>query len=115
MGYWVELVSTGEVRILGLNPLATIATTGAPLSFDSTLKHTLKMAAQGTTLQVALDGNILAFVQGGARVTKVTLPPTNGSNNGAVGISFGSSDNRGLAGGQRASNLVISSYSATGP
>ncbi|MBV8820995.1 MAG: choice-of-anchor D domain-containing protein [Acidobacteriaceae bacterium] len=111
-GYWVQLISTGEVRIVGLNPFATIASTGVPASFDSTVKHALKTAVQGSTLQVSLDGKLLSFEQGTSSVTGLTLPATNGSNNGTVGISFGSSDNRGLAGGQRASNLVISAYAA---
>jgi hypothetical protein len=98
-----------------MNPISVFATTGAPASFDSTVMHTLMLAAQGSSLQVSLDGKPLTFTQNGAAVTTVTLPVSNGTNNGAVGISFGSADNRGLAGGQRASNLAISSYAPIGP
>jgi len=113
-GYWVELVSTGEVRVKGLNPFALIVTTGAQAGFDAAVMHTLRMAVQGSNLQVSLDGQLQAFTQNGAQVTTVTLPATNGTNNGAVGISFGNEDNSNLSGGQRATNLVISAYSALG-
>jgi hypothetical protein len=106
-GYWVRLVSTGEVRVTGLNPFALIATTGAPASFNAGVVHTLEAAARGSILQVTLDGVLQTFTQNGSPVTIVSLPAT-GTNDGTVGIAFSSEDNRGLAGGQRASNLVIS-------
>jgi len=107
-GYWVQLMSTGEVRIWALNPFATVATSGPVASFDSTVKHTLQIAVQGSTFQASLDGQLLTF----SGSTSVILPASGGSNDGAVGIAFGSPDNRGQAGGQLANNLVVSTYSA---
>ena len=109
-GYWVQLVSTGEVRIRGLNPFGTIATTGVPGPFNAAVVHTLVSAAQGNRLQVSLDGRVLTSTQNGSSVNAVTLPAS-GANDGAVGIAFGSDDNRGLAGGQRATNLLITAFS----
>lgn len=96
------------MRVVGLNPFATIARSGVPASFDSTVKHSLQLAAKGSTLQVALDGKVLSFPQS----PTLMLPANGRSNDGTVGISFVSTDNSGLAGGQQASNLVISSYAA---
>ena len=112
-GYWVELVSTGEVRVKGLNPFGLIATTGAPATFNAAIVHTLQMTAQGSSLQVALDGKLLTF---GASGTTVTLPANaaGANNQGTVGIAFGDEDNSNLAGGQRATNLVISAYNPGG-
>ena len=106
-GYWVTLTSTGEVRLRGLNPNAVIASTGVPSSFNATVFHTLEAVAQGSALQVWLDGALLTFTQNGVGVTRITLPATTGSNDGAAGIAFADEDNRGKAGGQRAKNLVI--------
>jgi len=113
-GYWIQLVSTGEVRVEALNPFGLVATTGTSTSFDASMSHNLQVAVQGATLQVALDGKLLTFMQAGAVVGSVALPPSNGSNDGAVGVAFGAPDNRGQAGGQRAKNLVIGSYGPLG-
>ncbi len=119
-GYWVQLHSTGEVRVKRLNPVATVASSGMPASFNSTVFHTLEMAAQGNNLQVALDGRLLSFTQNGSVTTTVSIPPAwlgpplVGFNEGAAGIAFGAEDNPGLIGGQRARNLVVSRYSPLG-
>jgi hypothetical protein len=109
-GYWVELLSTGQVLVNQLNPFQTIAQTAIPASFDSTIFHILEARVQGGALQVTLDGALQTF-NGSTTVTVSTA-----SNNGSVGISFGSEMNPGLAGGQAASNLVISSLgTSSGP
>jgi Abnormal spindle-like microcephaly-assoc'd, ASPM-SPD-2-Hydin len=119
-GYWVQLQSTGEVKVKRLNPVATVASSGRPASFDSTVFHTLEMAAQGNNLQVALDGRLLSFTQNGSVTTTVSIPPAwlgppqVGFDEGAAGIAFGAEDNPGLIGGQRARNLVVSRYSPLG-
>jgi hypothetical protein len=104
-GYWVVLISTGEVDIRGLSPNGVIATTASPASFDATRFHTLEMVAQSSSLTVYLDSARLTFTQNNASVTSVTLPAS--SNDGAVGIAFGDEANRGKAGGQRAQNLIV--------
>lgn len=111
-GFWVQLWSNGEVRVKGLNPQIFVAVTGAPASFDSTVFHHLEMAVQGSNLQVALDGRLLTFNQNGNQVTTVSLPSSSGSNDGTVGVAFGAETNRGQLGGQRARNLVVSTYAA---
>ena len=105
-GYWVELYSTGEVKVYGLNPFGLIAAAVAPPSFDATLIHTLESAVQGANLKVTLDGSPVTFTQNGASTTVVAVS-SSASNNGVVGISFGAEANAGKAGGQRAGNLVI--------
>ena len=107
-GYWVELLSTGRVLVNQLNPFQTIAQTAIPASFDATIFHTLEARVQGAALQVTLDGTLQTF-NGSTTVTVSTA-----SNNGTVGISFGSEMNPGLAGGQAAGNLVISSAGSGG-
>lgn len=112
-GYWVEVFSTGQVVVNQLNPFGVIAQTATPASFDSTLVHTLEANVQGTSLQVTLDGNLQTFTQNGASTTTVTV--STASNDGTAGISFGAQMNPGLAGGQTASNLVISSVGSAAP
>jgi hypothetical protein len=115
-GYWVQLHSTGEVKVKRLNPAATVAVSEKPPRFDAAIFHTLEIAAQGETLQVALDGRLLTFRQDGASVTTVAIPatwqgpPGVGFNDGTAGIIFAAEDNRGRIGGQRADNLVVSSF-----
>lgn len=109
-GYWIQLYSTGEVKIKRLSPQAFVAVSGAPASFDTSVFHTLEIAAQGSSLQVALDGRLLTFTQDGARVTTVAIPLTSGNNNGTAGIGFSAETNRGKLGGQRADNLVVAAY-----
>jgi uncharacterized protein (TIGR03437 family) len=117
-GYWIQLHSTGEVKVKRLNPQAIVAFSGKPATFNPAVLHTLEIAAQGTNLQVALDGQLLTFNQNGSLVTTVSIPPAwegppvVGTNQGAAGIAFGAEDNRGQIGGQRADNLVISPYSS---
>lgn len=113
-GYWVQLCSTGEVRVKRLNPQAFVATTGKPSQFDNTIAHALEVAVNESSLQVALDGNLLVFRQRGEPATTVAIPATDGVNGGAAGIAFSSEDNRGKAGGQRADNLVVTAYSSLG-
>lgn len=109
-GYWVQLESTGEVKIKRLNPNAVIASSGKPGSFNAGVSHTLEIAAGGNSLQVALDGKLLTFSQDNQLRTTVSIPPTAGSNNGTAGIAFGAEANRGQIGGQRAKNIAITGY-----
>ena len=104
-GYWVQLYSTGEVKVRNLNDASIIAASAAPAAFDATIFHTVEAAFQGQTLQVAVDGQVIAFTQNGSATTTVSIPATAGSNQGTGGISFGSDS--GQAGGQRADNLVV--------
>lgn len=77
-GYWVQLHSSGEVKVRGLNPNAIIAFSGIPALFDNAIFHKLEIAAQGDQLQAALDGHLLTFNQNDALVTAVALPPSAG-------------------------------------
>jgi hypothetical protein len=113
-GYWVQLASTGEVFVKRLNPQANVARSGRPASFDNRAVHTLEIAVQNNQLQVVLDGRLLTFSQDGQSVTTVSVPPTDGTNNGTAGIAFSAEDNRGQIGGQRASSLVVSRYQPFG-
>lgn len=109
-GYWVQLLSTGEIVVKSLNPWAPIATSGKPASFDPGAIHTLEIAAGADQLQVALDGRLQTFNQNDQLITKVNIPSTSGANDGTVGIAFGAEQNRGQIGGQRADNVTVTAF-----
>ena len=118
-GYWVQLRSTGEVRVTDLRSNTVVADSGTPASFDTTVFHTLETAAQGTNLQVSLDSQLVTFCGASSPVTNVpiltntNLPgDTSPGNDGTAGIAFSAEANRGAIGGQRADNLVVSSYAS---
>lgn len=109
-GYWVQLLSTGEIVVKRLNPWAPIATSGKPAAFDAGAIHTLEIAAGADQLQVELDGKLQSFNQDNEVVTKIHISPTSGSNDGTVGIAFGAEQNRGQIGGQRADNVIVTAF-----
>ncbi len=109
-GYWVQLESTGEIKIKRLNPQAIIAFSGKPALFDANALHQIEIAASADKLQVALDGKLQTFNQDGQCVTVTNIPATGGANNGTAGIAFGAEPNRGQIGGQRADNVVLRAY-----
>jgi hypothetical protein len=115
-GYWVQLHSTGEVKVKRLNPVATVAVSEKPAQFDAGIFHALAVAVQGDRLQVTLDGRLVTFRQNGNVVSTVSVPatwqgpPAVGFNDGAAGIIFSAEDHRGRIGGQRADNLVVSGF-----
>ena len=111
-GYWIALQSTGQVEVERLDTGALIAFSGTPVSFNNAIMHNLHVAAQGSSLQVALDGKLLAFSQNGLVSTSVSIPVTGGVNDGTVGIAFGDEPNPNQIGGQRVDNLVISTFSS---
>ncbi len=111
-GFWVKVQSTGQVEVERLDTGAIIAYSGAPVSFDTSAAHDLQVAVQGTQLQVAIDGNLLELSENGLVSTTVSLPATSGSDNGAAGVLFGDEPNPGQISGQRANNLVISTYTS---
>jgi len=113
-GYWVQLISTGMVKIKRLNPWAMVAFSEADPAFDTANFHHLEMEVRGESLEIWLDGKVLSFDQGGNRVTHVQVPPAwlgppaVGFNQGAAGVAFATlPEDRGLAGGQRARNLEV--------
>jgi TIR domain len=118
-GYWVALYSTGEVKVEVLNgrpgdPI--VAASGTPSDFDPRRMHTIEVAVSGGNLEVALDGYLLGFDQNGQTVTTVDIPPfwngppVIGVNDGTAGLCFGAKTNRGKIGGQRATNLVVTTF-----
>ena len=115
-GYWVQLHSTGQIKIKLLNPEDTVAATRVPASFDNTVMHTLEVSMRRDRLWVALDGVLQVFDQDDARLTSVPIPavwdrlPAVGVNEGAAGIAFGAEDNPDQIGGQRTDNLVVTDY-----
>ena len=109
-GYWVQLHSTGEVKVKNLNTLLTVATSGVPAYFDPAASHQIEIAVQETSLQVALDGRHLWFTQDAQLVPVISTPATAGTDGGSAGVAFGCEPNRGLIGGQWADNLVVGPY-----
>jgi DNA-binding winged helix-turn-helix (wHTH) protein len=112
-GYWVQLVSTGMVRVVRLNPYGGVNSSPPIDHFDSANAHNLVIEARGSTLQVWLDRRPVFFDEAGKPETSLSIPPIwdgpprAGHNEGAAGVAFGSEDNRGLIGGQSAANLQI--------
>ncbi len=119
-GYWVKLHSTGQVSVRPLNSVPSGvfgAYTARPTSFDSTIAHNMEVAFTGTTLQVALDGQLQTFFsvhQGNVLTTSLSIPDTiNGVSNNTGGVAFGAEANRGVGlGGQTADNLIVSTFSS---
>jgi len=109
-GYWIELVSTGEVKVRDASSAAFVAFTNPPAAFDNTVFHTLEAAAQGSQMQVALDGQLLTFIQGAASTTTVAIPDTGGSNDGTAGVAFGRENGWAAIGGQSARNLIVTAF-----
>ena len=115
-GYWVQLHSTGQIKLKLLNPEATVAATRTPAAFDNTVMHRLEVSLRRDRLWVALDGVLQVFDQDGTRLISVPIPavwerpPAVGENEGAAGIAFGAEDNPDQIGGQRADNLVVTDY-----
>jgi hypothetical protein len=107
LGYWIQLHSTGEVRVKRLGGGPMVAATDKPASFDDQVRHKLEVTAEGDTLQVALDDKLLTFTQQGARTTSIRLDRFPLSPTGA-GILFAAEDNRFVIGGQKVDNLVVS-------
>ncbi len=115
-GFWAHLDSTGQIRVQRLLPSTIIAFSETPAGFDPKAFHRLEAAVHGETLQVALDGRLIAFDMGGVRTMLLPIAPKwegaspKGSNGGSAGIAFSSSRNRGLAGGQEARNIRVKPY-----
>ena len=115
-GYWVQLHSTGQIKLKLLNPEATVAASRVPAAFDNTVMHRLEVSMRRDRLWVALDGVLQVFDQDDTRVISVPIPavwerpPAVGVNEGAAGIAFGAEDNPDQIGGQRADNLVVTDY-----
>jgi DNA-binding winged helix-turn-helix (wHTH) protein len=112
-GYWVQLHSTGMVKVRRLNPLSVVAFSSPISGFDTEIFHSLTVEARGTTLQVWLDGKPLWFEQAGRPADRVEIPAAwesperIGQNQGAAGVAFGAENNRGQIGGQRVKNLTL--------
>ena len=100
-GYWVQLHSTGEVKIKSLASAAIVAFSASIGGFDAARFHTLDVSANGTRLKVWLDGAALLFDKGS---DTVSIDP---AVNSAGGIAFGAETNRGVLGGQKAGNLIV--------
>ena len=97
-GFWVQLHSTGEVKVKQLNPQSIIASSPAISGFDASAVHQLRATILGTGLTVTLDGK---------QVITATAGVTSGNNDGAAGIAFGAEPNAGKIGGQKVRNLVV--------
>lgn len=114
-GYWVQVDSTGVVRVRRLNPHEVVAFSAPVKGFDGGAFHRLDVAAHGEAVEVALDGRRVTFEQAGAKVEAVAIPPiwmgppAVGSNEGAAGIAF-SATRRTRAGGQEIQNLKLERY-----
>lgn len=106
-GYWVQLTSVGEVIVQGINPEQEISRSIGAGMFNPDATHTLDVWVQGDLLQVHLDGFLQTFNQNETLVSTVVLPPNEGGNDGAAGIAFNSLDNRGVIGGQRVDDFIV--------
>jgi hypothetical protein len=95
-----------------LNPGAVVAFRQLA-NFDSSVFHHLEMAVVGEQLQVALDGSLVQFDQGGQSTVTVAVPPAwngppaVGYNRGTAGIAFWDRQNRAEIGGQAAKSIRV--------
>jgi DNA-binding winged helix-turn-helix (wHTH) protein len=111
-GYWVQLHSTGVVKIRRLNPHQVVAFTPESSGFEAGRFHRLEVTVLAAVLEATLDGKSLEFDQGGRQVRTVAIapawegPPLVGYNQGAAGIAF-SAEPRGAATGQQVRQMVI--------
>ncbi len=112
-GYWVQLLSAGQVRVKRLHPAAAIAFSARPDRFDPDAFHSLKVSVRGAAMEAALDGGALVFDQGGVQRPTVDLPPAwetaspPGKNQGAAGVAFASEGYRNQVGGQETRNVRV--------
>jgi len=112
-GFWVQLASTGQVRVVRLHPYATIAFSRTPSGFNPRRFHKLAADLQGGTLRVTVDEEEVEFDVGGVRTPAAPLDPKwetaspAGINDGSAGFAFGASRNRGRAGGQEVRNIRV--------
>jgi hypothetical protein len=112
-GFWVQLSSTGQIRVIRLHPMATIAFSEAPAGFDDGVFHKVEARVKDDALEVSLDGRVVEFDSGGRRVSTIDLTPRwetaapRGYNKGSAGLAFSCVRNRGSAGGQRARNIRV--------
>lgn len=85
-GYWAQLDSSGQVKVVDAHTNIAVATAAQPANFDYSVVHTLEVAISGTTLQAALDHNVLTFTQGSGTTNTVSIPATGGTNDGTSGV-----------------------------
>jgi len=113
-GYWVELLSTGQVRVKRLYPAATVAFCSPIERFNPEVFHALRVSVKGAALVAALDSREVVFDQAGLRGARVALPPvwetvsSKGNNQGAAGVAFACEGYPGQVGGQEACNIKVS-------
>jgi hypothetical protein len=119
-GFWLQLESTGRLRLRRLHPMATVAFSEPPAAgFDSAVFHKLEVSIRREEVHVRLDGRTVDFDAGGARTTVVNLAPAwrtaspPGNNDGSAGVVFGSTSNRGQVGGQEARNIRVRTTTTT--
>lgn len=111
-GYWVQLDSSGRIKVVDAHTASVIANSNQPASFDNTAFHRLEVAVSGKTLQVTLDQVLVTFTQGSGTTSTVSIPATGGSNNGTGGVAFGLVSGSGRVGGASADNLIVTEYRA---
>ena len=111
-GYWVQLDSSGEVRVQRLDTFQQIAVSDAPADFDAAVMHTIEVAVRGQTAEVTVDRRLRLFRQGAgvSGRSTVNVIPTAGSNEGGAGLAFGAEDGPASPGGQQLDNIRVSGY-----
>lgn len=113
-GYWTVLDSTGYVRIVDLSNGATL-TEFTLSNFNPAHFYKVEMTAQGTSIRTKVTGPVDGSktaddYQEVILSATVSQERAGTATDGTVGISFGAGPNRGLIGGQRADNLIVSEY-----
>ncbi len=106
-GYWVQLHSSGLVKLKCLNPQEFIAVADVSRNFDPLKEHTLEVSISGESLEAALDGRRLTFTTKRGAVNRVQIPARSGLDQNAAGIAFSSEDNRSKFGGGAVDNLIV--------
>jgi DNA-binding winged helix-turn-helix (wHTH) protein len=112
-GYWVLLLSTGQVRVRRLHPAAVVAFSERSARFDPGEFHKLTATVRGESIEVVLDGERVLFDVGGVKTHRVPAPPAwekaspPGTNRGSAGVAFASEPFRNRIGGHEARNIRL--------
>ncbi len=110
-GFWVQLDSTGAVKVKNLANDAVIAQSERVQGFDPSIWHVLEIGATSTILFVTLDGRQVTFANG---QPIAPLPAIAANNQGGTGVAFGSEGNRNQIGGQQVKDVIVSAYGSPG-
>lgn len=110
-GHWVQLDSSGGVIVQRLDTWQEVAISFPLPGFDASKPHTIEVAVRGATAEVAIDGRLRLFDQGGGTGRQtINLVSTGNLSQGAVGVGFSAYNGPGSVGGQTMDDLIVTEH-----